>query len=782
MMDSVKSLEALAAQFAEAPEPHAAIDEALNSALANFVTGLEHFEPARLIEVARMAYLPWTAPGHVTVSVGATAAHVELLALIALAVHSQRTDGRGHSQVEAQAMSTFVSTAADQLATLLKLAQLRAVAGSDPGDKLLMIALRLRASQVFVRNSSYAELVQTTIVELLDGDQVVRAALLAELGFDATDALAVLTGVHDVQLANMNARGQAFADAMNKLGPAAERVPAHGRREAFQDAAEKMFEPDAVTATVSLDDVALKSGVAEDRVRAVCERFRLDLGAATPAEVVESFVSGNNPMRTHPLIWTREGQLLLPHDALTVDAVRENLEEHLKGSSAWDAYAKHRGLVLEGRTRAALERVLPGAIYRDAFEYYVPASDTQDAAGDPQRYSKRVEGDHLVVLDDVVLIVEDKAVALSALSRGGKAQRIRTDLSGIITKAAEQANRLRSLIERDGGVRIEDEGWVDLTQVREIHTVAVSLEDLMGVTTATAELVRAGFLDHGGIPWTVSLHDLDLITQLVSQPAQFLHYLRRRRNPNATVQFIAADELDLFLYFFKNGLWVEPDPEGLRDVFRWMPAPTNAERRRFRRQAPVLITSQTDALDAWYHASRTPGAPAIPKPAMAVAPLQDLVDDLRRRGEFGWLSIGATLLECSTTLQHKIVRQRNQLLGAPTGHGDCRSWAMPLIGDADPSASWLTLWATRSVDGDPANEEQASRDYLRTKKHQLGIPRGVAFLYDEGTRDLVGAFYDGHIGELAADLSEKLKSLRPATAFRGPLHPNASRPTARHPA
>ena len=34
---------------------------------------------------------------------------------------------------------------------------------------------------------------------------------------------------------------------------------------------------------------------------------------------------------------------------------------------------------------------------------------------------------------------------------------LRGVMSGIITKAAEQANRLRSLIERDGGVRIEDD-------------------------------------------------------------------------------------------------------------------------------------------------------------------------------------------------------------------------------------------------------------------------------------------------------------------------------------
>ena len=57
------------------------------------------------------------------------------------------------------------------------------------------------------------------------------------------------------------------------------------------------------------------------------------------------------------------------------------------------------------------------------------------------------------------------------------------------------------------------------------------IDDLSGVSTATAELVKTGLLDSSRIPWTVSIHDLDLITQIVDRPAEFLLYLRRRRDP-----------------------------------------------------------------------------------------------------------------------------------------------------------------------------------------------------------------------------------------------------------
>lgn len=288
-------------------------------------------------------------------------------------------------------MSQFVSEATDRLNALLELSQLRATAASDPTDRLMTIALRLRSSQVFVRQTSYAEMVEETLIQLLDGDARVRAALNAELGFDASDALAVLAACHDMQQAKMNARGQAFADEMNVLMPQAQDEPTEETRTAFEKSTRELFEPGLEGSTVGVDEVVARSRVAENRVRSVIERFRLDLGSATPADVVDAFMSGNNPMRTHPLVVTSDGRLMLPHDVLAVEAVKENLEDHLKSSSAWDAYVKHRGSLLEARTRVALERVLPGALHRDGFEYWGYPSNRRRAGQRSARVG-RLEG------------------------------------------------------------------------------------------------------------------------------------------------------------------------------------------------------------------------------------------------------------------------------------------------------------------------------------------------------------------------------------------------------
>ncbi|MFG2227705.1 preprotein translocase subunit SecA [Streptomyces sp. NPDC048644] len=778
MTESFAALVELMATVA-GDDPAAKVDAAFEEAVQELVAKLRRFDPIRLIETARLAFLPLAPEGQMPVTAEAGAAYLELLALVALAARDETATAAAPA-AEFQQMSHFVSEAKDGLGKILHLAQLRSLAAVDPADKLALMSLLIRGAEVWMRNTSYSEMVEKTNLALLDGNPSVRATLNDQLGFDATDALAVLDACHHLQHAGLNDRLNAMGGAMRIAMAATHKDQVDDRlKERARSSLMSLFEPGAEQATVAVDDIVAYTGIAVERVRAVVERFRLDLGTADAADVIDAFTTGKNPMRPRPLIVSDTGRLMLPHHALNVFAVRENLEEQLKTSQpVWAQYAKHRGDLLESRTRDALGRVLPGARFRAAFEYYLPANDQEAETAEPAKYTKRVEGDHLIVLDDVAVIVEDKAVALSALSRGGKTTRLRTDLTGIIAKAAEQSGRMREMIERDGGLRIKDEGWVDLSHVREIHTVAVSLDDLSTVLTATAEMVKAGLLATDNIPWTVSLHDLELITELVARPAEFLLYLRRRRNPEVTVMFRAADELDLFLYFFEKGLWVEPDPAQVRAAFPFLPEPTTAELRRYRDQQPVYLTSRTDALDKWFHAKQRDNADpgAVPKPTMVPSPLASLIDELQTRNATGWLSIGATLLSPATSAQHKFTRHSDELLNHPDPHGRGRSMTVPVMASADPDEGWLFVWATHPAGQGPDDAEKSLRGYLRAKKYQLGLPRGVVFLYDEPTRDLVGAFYDGHIGPLDAALTASVQSLQPASSLQSAIHPNAKRP------
>jgi hypothetical protein len=826
ILDSIGAMLDVRNDLMGAEDPATRADERMTRVIDELTTAFAAAEPARIIEIARMRCLPWAhLPVEARSDGGPTRA--ELIALLALtakrryaelepelkpgldadseyrttentppkvpqsATPTAEADVSG--EVEPQPLTNLVYEAVPSIDLLLQLAQARAALAHDPTDKFATIAVKMRGAEVWMRNTSYPDRVETTVRELF-ADPEVSAALATGLGFDVDVALRVLQTCHALQVQALNDRMKTWRDRVD----ATMQAHPHGLNTDQRNQARRewnnFWDPDTATVTVTAAQVATAASLPIDQVEAVFDAFRFDPTEWTARDLVGAYTGGNNPLRTNPVIDAENGRYMLVHDAHILTAVRENFEQYLKGSATWEQYQAFRGKVLETRTETAVERVLPDADAWHGFEYYVPA-DSSEVGGPVARYTKRVEGDHLFIVDDVAIIVEDKAVAVSPLARAGETRKVRSDLTRIIEKAVDQAGRLQDRIENDGGIRLHNSGWLDLSKVREIHTVAVSLDDLPGAATATAELVDAGFIDPAHITWTVSLHDLDLITELVDHPAEFLLYLRRRTDPLATVMYTAPDELDLFLHFLRSGLYVEPDPDEVRQSLPHLPPPTTAELRRFKRQQPAYLASLTDDLDDWHRARTAPAgdradttaeadnratdmANLLPratpaKPSMATSALQGLLDELRHRRDFGWLSISATLLANATASQEKMARIPRDLLRNPFQDGRGRSQTIPI--GAPRGEGWLLAWMTRPPTRDIGEIVHEARLYLQAKKHQLGLPRAVAFVYDERTQDLAEVVYDAHRGDLSAEAQARLGQLRPPTAMTSPLPPKAKK-------
>ena len=782
-------------EYVDAEDLVAEVTAALTSTVAGVTEAVESIEPARIIEAARLAALPWGPAGTFGVDPESAPPRAEIIALLALAAASSanKTGGTAGGPSPsaptsggAQPVTDLVNgRLLDEVDQILRLAQIRQMAEADPKQPLTYVAALMRGSEIWIRNSSYPEMLERTVLELF-ADTAVQSALRADLGFDAQEAIVVLRACHALQVDKLNARMTVMRDTAeaamkSKSSSGKPHTKAHATAKAAWTSA---WEGDAEAVAVSVEELATSTGLPADVASSVLEYFTVDLATATPQEVVDEYTSGNNPLRTHPVVAARGDQFMLVHDTHILGAVRENLEQHLKSTAAWNRYAKLRGELLETRTREALDRILPTAVYNDGLEYFVPANDAEEGQTS-STYTKKVEGDHLVLIDDVALIIEDKAVAVTPTARAGESARLRRDLTGIVTKAAEQSGRLRDRIVADKGIQVHGSGWLDLSHIREIHTIAVSLDDLTSVSTATAELVKAGILTADNIPWTVSIHDLDLITQLIDHPAEFLLYLRRRRNAQTSVMFTAPDELDLFLHFYSRGLWAVPDPDALRAASPFLGPVTTSERREFDRQMPAYITSHTDALDLWYYSKLaadnaiTDGhledAPSVPpRPAFASTPLKPLVDELRNRGTYGWLSTSATMLAGSEVAHAKFARIPIDLLNNPFGDGRKRSHTVPITAPT-LDENWLLVWMTLPAGHNTAAFEKGARDYLRAKKHQVRSPRGVVFVYSETTKSLVDVYFDDHTGALDPDLAELAKTLRPPEAFSGWVHPDGKR-------
>lgn len=540
----------------------------------------------------------------------------------------------------------------------------------------------------------------------------------------------------------------------------------------------RAWDAPAECAVFADESIAEHAEVDVEIVRRVRALFTTPMVASPAGDAAVDFFQGLSTLRTRPLVGDPGGTSVVVHGALPIPAIRERVEEALRADQkAWDLYSKHRGTYLEHSSCALVAEHLPGSVQHLGLEYFVPGSDIELA---PERYSKLVEGDALLIADDVAVVIESKAVALRPGARTGDALRLRQDLRRIVSDAADQSDRMRRRILDDGGLRLRDSTWLDLSHVREVLTIAVSLEDLSGIATVTSELVSAGLLNDSTLPWTVSLHDLRIVSELVDRPAELLLYLRRRTEPDITRRFHAIDELDFFLHFLAAQFFAEPDPERMHRELPLLGTPRVRDLRRYRDQPLEMLTSRTDALDAWYfHELGIRTAPA-PKPRMNANPnLLRLIDEITARFEPGWFAMTATLLDGNTATQNHWARHGPHL--AAKTRADGRRHAVTVPGGTRRGNSFLMVWATAPLGGDPSAEGDRIREYLTAKKHQMKLDRGFAMLFDNRSGILMATFYDNRVPGPDPDLDAVIATsdLRSPDSFRTTPPPARKPPRAK---
>jgi hypothetical protein len=657
---------------------------------------------------------------------------------------------------------------------------------SPPTDALSQVVYYSTQREVMVRNPVYPHMLLDTLRGLFN-DPDVGADCRAVLGFSGIEAVSVLEAVRMLsvnELARRFERMEAVRDTSRPLITAWARERRRGGAELPSRGADLDPEHQAVaeeiyaavqdlttyvdqSAVIDLKAVSGESSVPLHTVSAVIDAFTLR-GLSDIDEVMQRFFRGNNPLRTAPIVADTDGRRMVVHDALALPAVREVLETKLRDARRTSAYERHRGQWVENTAIDLLVGVLPGAEVHRTFNYFVPDPTAATPQTDPSKFTKRVEADGLILIDDVAFIVEVKSVALTAEARGGVARRLHGKLRDIVTAAANQADRLRQRIITDKRIRCGDDQWIDVSTICEIHTIAVGLEDLSGVTTATAMLVGAGVLTPDHIPWTVSLHDLRIICELLDRPSELLLYLRRRTQPQATLKYLAVDELDLYLLFLNRGLYVEPNPDEVAEALPGNGEPTVAARRRYERQQPEIVDSQTEPLDAWYQAQLDPSHLPADKPALpGDAALLRLVDDITASKPPGWLSTTTMLLEGNARMQRAFGRGARDLAHRVKQDGQHHSATRILTDTA--GTPFVLVWACcgSGETADAASSELAP--YLSAKKHQVGAPRAALMLFNSAGTQFLRLLFDNREPGPDPDLDRDASQLVPLKDMKAAL-------------
>lgn len=319
------------------------------------------------------------------------------------------------------------------------------------------------------------------------------------LGFDPADVIRC-TRRHTRSTSQVfSARMGSVADALNSGGP----NPAAG--DAMRDAF------DGITLWKPAD-VAASTGIAVDQVTAMLDFFSTEYGCQPDFRAP----SDSNRARTHPCIKLDNHTYLVPdpwslsaviHHRLAAEPKRDDYDP--------EKYYKHRQDAHERLVAGALEKVF-GSPNVHSTQHYDLGSGAHG------------EIDSLVCAQ-WPLVVEAKAIALTEPGRRGAPRRVDTKIKTILGKALDQTDRAL--------IYILDEGGRAFAPTENGRAVKLLPDEIAGGTALIVTFERIDPFASGGLAvagnvnrptWVVSLTDLLMIADILTDPAAFHHYARIR--------------------------------------------------------------------------------------------------------------------------------------------------------------------------------------------------------------------------------------------------------------
>jgi hypothetical protein len=675
-----------------------------------------------------------------------SAANVELVGLVLLARGDRIPTAVGEGQLAHQ----IISSLHDLASLILVLSAFKRMSEADSdGSGLAKLRAKNLMHGVQVRNLQYEE-VQSLINFKLFGATTFE---FSGNEFSYADILAVRDAIRRKYFEEFDAAVVTLGEIASGAGERASPSQESRDIEKGRDAAFNAFLTPGSRASFTADDLQGFCEIDSQKISAVLASFCAEFVESNPVDVVNGFLSAENPFTTRPLVKDSQGNFIQVTSEIGADQLRHKFEKSSKPEISRIEYESVRSQVSEDLTVEHLQLLLDSKVFCASLEYFAPLEGRdvtqlgQDASG-PSKVGKKCEADALFVIDDVAICVEVKSNSLKTGAKTGDSRALKNDLIATIGKASRQAQRLAELIQANGGLWRPDKSWVDLSQIREVHSIVATLDDLAPLSMDVENLERSQILSGERVPWVVSIHDLMVIARVLERPSEFLLYLRRRTEPSATKKYFAQDELDLFMHFLHGGLYVEPDPEWVQAQFPFSPKPTKEDKKRFKSQAgKIIVGNLTTELDEWM--DNDGSEPTHAKPAFVSHPaIFTLVDFLANKKLKGWLRFGADLLHLDMETQEYLVRNLQAVAHRTKADGLHHSFAMSFEGAWGFPSFFAYTWANNM------KFEEAVRGltaYMTAKKHQLLSDRALGLLLNQDGL-LIGGHYlndvPGHDVEL----------------------------------
>jgi len=503
--------------------------------------------------------------------------------------------------------------------------------------------------------------------------------------------------------------------------------------EQLRTSMESMFFFPGESQTFTAFDIAKSTCLEETIVHAVLNVLSRSFGSSIKAtDEVVAFLRGGSGQHQVGLVRDVNDYLVVS-GVVGDDDIRRVLESASLNDS--EKYLRAREQVTESLAQEIFTHLLPEAQVFAGVKYFAPKDDVSHSVLhrgclNHKDVAKQVESDLLVVIDGVAICIEVKGKSFAQQTRRGDTSRLTQELKKTVGVGAKQAARLKSLIEINHGVWLEDLSWLDLSMIREVHTVVVGLDSFGPLAFSLGELVKAGILSADSVPWVITLHDLQVVSMILTKPEEFLLYLRRRRSRGAVQFLMVVDELDVLANFLSGQFFFEDDPRELARLFpSWYVATDEAIQRFEEYAVQTLVWSQSGSIDEWMMSDRESGE--VPQPRRAIENEQ-LFESIWGRGEqselVGRLPLCADFLGLSSGTQIEIGENLIEL-GRRT-HDDKKPHSL-CLSFASMEGAFGIFAISVPEEMELSTGETRLDSYMNWKSRELYLARSLGLLVNE---------------------------------------------------
>lgn len=259
-------------------------------------------------------------------------------------------------------------------------------------------------------------------------------------------------------------------------------------------------------------------------------------------------------VKQRPLYFLGDKRVLFVDVANAMDALWDAFEKVARSDQVFydGRYQTHKGKWLESKVVEYLGRVFPGDSIYSGLAY----PDLNRGAG------ATTELDIAVAFGPFLILSEAKAKQFRLEGQLGDIGRLRTDIRVNVQDAFDQAKRAADYIETTARPEFIESSsgrrlTIDKQNLSKVFLMTVSLHQLSGLATTLAVFQDFGLFGASEYPFSISIADLEFVTEFTAHPDVFLHYIEKRLEVQKLPIDFNADELD-FLGAYLDTRFAKP--------------------------------------------------------------------------------------------------------------------------------------------------------------------------------------------------------------------------------